>query len=89
LTLSEAQTFVAQAEEHNHAVLADDEEEEDEGLGDLLAAVEQEGLAEDGNIETDPFEDLFGHQDEFLQNLNGSRVPSPENVLWTSNTTTF
>jgi hypothetical protein len=66
-------------------LLADDDEEEDEGLGDLLAAAEQEGLAEDGNIETDPFEDLFGHQDEFLQNLNGSRVPSPDNVLWNSN----
>jgi hypothetical protein len=86
--LSEAQTLLAQAEEHDHALLADDEEEEDEGLGDLLAAVEQEGLVEDGNIETDPFEDMFGHQDEFLQNLNGSWVPSPDNVLWNSNNTT-
>jgi hypothetical protein len=84
--LSEAQTLLAQAEEHEHALLAD--EEEDEGLGDILAAVEQEGFAEDGNIETDPFEDLFGHQDEFLQNLNGSWAPSPANVLWTSNKTT-
>jgi hypothetical protein len=33
-------------------------------------------------------EDLFGHQDDFLQNLNGSRAPSPANILWTSNTTT-
>jgi hypothetical protein len=76
--LSEAQTLVAHVEEHDHAFLADDEEEEDEGLGDLLAAVEQEGLVEDGNIATDPFEDLFGHQDEFLQNLNESGAPSPE-----------
>jgi hypothetical protein len=48
--------------------------------------VEQEGLAEYGNIETDTFEDLFGHQDEFLQNLNESRVPSPDDVLWNSKT---
>jgi hypothetical protein len=41
-----------------------------------------------GDIETDPFEDLFGHQDELLQNLNGSRAPSPANFLWTSNNTT-
>jgi hypothetical protein len=52
-----------------------------------LAAVEQEGFAEEGNIETDPFEYLFGHQDNFLQIPNGSRAPSPANVLWTSNTT--
>jgi hypothetical protein len=50
--------------------------------------VEQEGLAEDGNIATDPFEDLFGHQYEFLQNLNGSQTPSPAFFFWTSNTTT-
>jgi hypothetical protein len=31
---------------------------------------------------------LFGHQDEFLQNLNGSRAPSPAIFLWTSNNTT-
>jgi hypothetical protein len=37
--LSEAHTLLAQAEEHDHALLADDEEEEDEGLGDLLSAV--------------------------------------------------
>jgi hypothetical protein len=87
--LSEAQTLLAQAEEHDNALFADDEEEEDddEGLGYLLAAVEQEVLAEDGNIETDPLEDLFGHQDKCLHNLNGSRAPSPANVLWTSNKT--
>jgi hypothetical protein len=86
--LSEAQTLLAQAEEQDHAFLADDDEEEDEGIGDLLAAVGKEGLAEDGKIETDPFEDLFGHLDDFLQNLNGSRAPSPANILWTSNNTT-
>jgi hypothetical protein len=48
--LSEAQTLIAQAEKHDHALLADGEEEDDEGLGDLLAEVEQEGLVEDGNI---------------------------------------
>jgi hypothetical protein len=48
--LSEAQTLLGQAEEHDHALLDDDEGEEDEGLGDLLAAGEQEGLAEAGNI---------------------------------------
>jgi hypothetical protein len=71
IPLSEAQMLLAQAEEHDHALLDDDDEEEDEGLGDLLVAVEQEGLAEDGNIETDPFEYFFGHQDKFMQNLNG------------------
>jgi hypothetical protein len=86
--LSESHMLLAQEREHDHALLADDEEEEYERLGDLLASVEQEGLAEDGKIETDPFEDLFGHQDEFLQNLNGSRVPSPDNVLWNSNNRT-
>jgi hypothetical protein len=80
--------LLAQAEEHDHSLLADDEEEEDEGLGYLLTAVEQQSLAEDGNIKTDPFEDLFGHQDEFLQNLNESRVPSPDNVLRNSNNRT-
>jgi hypothetical protein len=75
--LSEAHTLLGEAEEHDHALLADDEEEEDEGLGDLLKAVEQEGFAEYGNKETDPFEDLFGQQDGFLQNLNGSWVKGP------------
>jgi hypothetical protein len=45
--LCEAQALVAQAEEYGHAFCDDNDGEEDEGLGCLLTAVEQENLTED------------------------------------------
>jgi hypothetical protein len=49
-----------------------------------LAGVDDDALPADCNIENDQYDDLFGHQEEFLQNLRGgSRTShSPTNNLW-------
>jgi hypothetical protein len=49
-----------------------------------LAGVDDDALPADCNIENYQYDDLFGHQEEFLQNLRGgSRTShSPTNNLW-------
>jgi hypothetical protein len=66
--LSEAQMLLGESEEHDHVLLDDDDEEEGEGLGYILAAVEQEGLAEDGP----PPASLSACSMELLRGLAGS-----------------
>jgi hypothetical protein len=62
----------------------DAEEEEENDFLDILAGVDDDALPSDCNIENDQYDDLFGHQEEFLQNLRGgSRTSrSPTNNLW-------
>jgi hypothetical protein len=60
------------------------EEEEENNFLDILAGVDDDALSSDCNIENDQYDDLFGHQEEFLQNLRGgSRTShSPTNTIW-------
>jgi hypothetical protein len=59
---------VAQQEEtQGGAEDADDEEEEEENnCRDMLTGIEDGALPTDCNIEADEYEDLFGHQHQFL-----------------------
>jgi hypothetical protein len=47
----------------------------------MLAGIEDGAIPADCNIEADEYEDLFGHQHEFLENLSG-RSSIPTNNLW-------
>jgi hypothetical protein len=47
----------------------------------MLADIEDGALPTDCNIEADEYEDLFGHQHQFLENLSG-RTISSRNKLW-------
>jgi hypothetical protein len=44
----------------------DEEEEEDNYFRDMLAGIEDGALPTDCNIEADEYEELFGHQHQFL-----------------------
>jgi hypothetical protein len=63
---------------------AEEEEEEENDFLDILAGVDDDALPSVCNIENDQCDDLFGHQEDFLQNLRGgsrtSRIPT--NNLW-------
>jgi hypothetical protein len=59
----------------------DEDEEEENDFWDMLAGIEDGALPSDCNIEADEYEDVFGHQHEFLENLSG-RSSSPTNNLW-------
>jgi hypothetical protein len=71
-----------QEESQGGAEDADDEEEEEENdFRGMLAGVEDGALPTDCNIEADEYEDLFGHQHQFLENLSGRKI-SPSNNIW-------
>jgi hypothetical protein len=66
-----------QEEAQGGAEDADDEEEEEENdFGGMLAGIEDGALPTDCNIEADEYEDLFGHQHQFLENLSGRTISS-------------
>jgi hypothetical protein len=46
-----------------------------------LTGVDDDALPADCNIENDQYDNLFGHQEEYLENLRG-RSSSPTNNLW-------
>jgi hypothetical protein len=73
---------MAQQEEAQGGV-EDAEEEEENDFLDILSGVDDDALPADCNIENDQYDNLFGHQEEFLQNLRG-RSCSPTNNLWLS-----
>jgi hypothetical protein len=59
----------------------DEEEEEENDFLDILTGVEDDALPADCNIVNDQYGNLFGHQEEYLENLRG-RSSSPTNNLW-------
>jgi hypothetical protein len=71
---------MAQQEKAQEGV-EDAEEEEDNYFLDILAGVDEDALPADCNIENDQYDDLFGHQEEFLQKLRGGSR-SLTNNLW-------
>jgi hypothetical protein len=71
---------IAQQEEAQGGI-EDAEEEEENDFPDMLTGVDDDALPTDCNIETDQYDDLFGHQEEYLENLRG-RSSSPTNNLW-------
>jgi hypothetical protein len=71
-----------QEEAQGGAEDADDEEEEKENdFQDMLAGIEDGALPSDCSIEADEYEDLFGHQHQFLDNISG-RTISSSNKIW-------
>jgi hypothetical protein len=58
----------------------EEEEEENDSL-DILTGVDDYALPADCNIESDKYDDLFGNQEEYLENLRG-RSSSPTNNIW-------
>jgi hypothetical protein len=73
---------VQQEEAQGGAEDADDEEEEEKNdFRDMLAGIEDGALLTDCYIESDEYEDLFGHQHQFLENISG-RTISSSNKLW-------
>jgi hypothetical protein len=71
---------MAQQEEAQDSI-EDAEEEEDNDSIDILAGVDDDALPAYCNIENDQYDDLFGHQEEYLENLRGRSI-SPTNNLW-------
>jgi hypothetical protein len=59
---------MAQQEKAQGGVEYAEEEEENDFL-EILAGVDDDALPANCNIENDQYDDLFGHQEEFLQNL--------------------
>jgi hypothetical protein len=51
-----------------------EEEEEEKKIREMLAGVEDSALIADCNIDADEYDDLFGHQHEFLENLSGRSI---------------
>jgi hypothetical protein len=72
-----------QEEAQGGAEDADDEEEEEENdFRDVSAGIEDGDLPKDCNIEADEYEDLFGHQHQFLGNLSGRTISPSNNLLF-------
>jgi hypothetical protein len=80
--LEEVMTSLPMAQqEKSQGGVEDAEEEEENEFLDIFAGVDDDALPADCNIENDQYDDIFGHQEEFLQNLRGRRC-SPTNNLW-------
>jgi hypothetical protein len=84
IPLEEVMPCLPMAEQEKAQGGVEDAEEEENDFLDILAGVDDDALPSDCNIENDQYDDLLGHQEEFLQNLRGgSRTShSPTNNLW-------
>jgi hypothetical protein len=59
---------IAQQEESQGGVEdAEEEEEEENDFLDILTGVDDDALPVDCNIESDQYDDLFGHQEEYFE----------------------
>jgi hypothetical protein len=71
---------MAQQEESQGGV-EDAEEEEENDFIEIVDGVDDYALIADCNIENDQYDDIFGHQEEYLDNLT-ERSSSPTKNLW-------
>jgi hypothetical protein len=68
-------------QEEAQGVIEDAAEGEENDLLDISMGIDDDALPADCNIESDQYDDLFGHQEEYLKHLRG-RSSSPINNLW-------